>query len=81
MIRVGGGYATMEEYLRQNAPFECIKILKTMRDKKCTFKKAVSYYLEKHNASKRVVQNWLKADSGNEDVFEQTVEKLQAAQS
>ena len=33
LIRVGGGYATLEEYLHQNGPFECIKIAKVMRDK------------------------------------------------
>ena len=37
LIRVGGGYATLEEYLKQNGPFECIKIAKHMRDKKCDF--------------------------------------------
>lgn len=33
LIRVGGGYATLEEYLHQNGPFECIKLAKVMRDK------------------------------------------------
>ena len=41
MIRVGGGFATLEEYLHQNAPFECIKIHMVMKDKKKTFKEAV----------------------------------------
>ena len=38
MIRVGGGYATLEEYLHQNAAFECIKIAMVMKKQKFTFK-------------------------------------------
>lgn len=32
MIRVGGGYATLEDHIRQVGPFECIKIYKTMKN-------------------------------------------------
>ena len=51
MLRVGGGYATLEEHLRQVGPFECIKIYKLMKGNKLkkqepmTFKNAVIYYL------------------------------------
>ena len=31
MIRVGGGFMTLEEYIKQNGPFECIKIYKLMK--------------------------------------------------
>ena len=31
-LRVGGGFANLEDYLKQNGPFECIKIAKIMRD-------------------------------------------------
>ena len=31
MIRVGGGYSKLEEYIKQNGPFECIKIYKLMK--------------------------------------------------
>ena len=31
MVRVGGGFATIEEHIRQIGPFECIKIYKLMK--------------------------------------------------
>mgnify|MGYP000267071532 CR=1 FL=1 len=51
MIRVGGGFATLEDHIRQVGPFECIKIYKLMKgnpDKgelPMSFKEAVAYYL------------------------------------
>ena len=33
LIRVGGGFITLEEYITRNAPFECIKIHMLMKDK------------------------------------------------
>merc|ERR1712110_258701 len=65
LIRVGGGYATLEEYLHQNGPFECIKIVKVMKEKSCDFKSAVEFYLNKHKATKKVVADFLKADCSN----------------
>ena len=79
LIRVGGGYATLEEYLKQNGPFECIKIAKHMRDKKCDFKTAVEFYLNKHKAPKKVVQDWLKSDTSHAEVFEKAIEKMMDA--
>ena len=80
LIRVGGGYATLEEYLHQNGPFECIKIAKVMRDKGCDFKAAVEFYLNKHKASKKVVEEWLKTDSSNTELFEKTIAKMREKQ-
>ena len=79
VIRVGGGYATLEEYLKQNGPFECIKIAKHMRDKKCDFKTAVEFYLNKHKAPKKVVQDWLKSDTSHAEVFEKAIDKMMEA--
>ena len=80
LIRVGGGYATLEEYLRQNGPFECIKIAKVMRDKECDFKAAVEFYLNKHKADKKVVADWLKAGGENTELFEKTIAKMRENQ-
>lgn len=33
LINVGGGFATLSEYIKQNAPFECIKIAMVMKEK------------------------------------------------
>lgn len=76
LIRVGGGYITLEEYITRNAPFECIKIHMHMKEHKVSFKKAVTYYLENLDASKRVVRSWLKAETGNQKYFEKTIDRL-----
>jgi len=76
LIRVGGGYITLEEYITRNAPFECIKIHMHMKEHKVSFKKAVTYYLENLDVSKRVVRNWLKVETGNQKYFEKTIERL-----
>ena len=62
MIRVGGGYATLEEHLRQVGPFECIKIHKLMSGDErtgtppCTFMDAVVYYLKRLKTADRIVK-------------------------
>ena len=76
MIRVGGGFATMTEYLHQNGPFECIKLTKVMRDQKCNFKDAVKFYLEKHNAAKKVMSEWIKTKDNNTELFEKTIQRM-----
>ena len=79
LIRVGGGYSTLEAYLDQNGPFECIKLSKQMRDTKCSFKEAVNFYLTKHKAPKKVIQDWLKSDDQNSSMFEAAIRKLEKA--
>ena len=79
LIRVGGGYSTLEAYLDQNGPFECIKLSKQMRDTKCSFKEAVEFYLTKHKAPKKVIQEWLKSDDQNSNMFEAAIRKLEKA--
>lgn len=37
LIRVGGGYQTLEEFIHQNGPFEVIKIHKVMRQEHKSF--------------------------------------------
>ena len=59
-IRVGGGYATLEEFIKQHGPFECIKIYKVMRDKKIDFPNAVKFYLEKHKTANNIIKDYMK---------------------
>ena len=62
MIRVGGGFATLEEHIRQVGPFECIKIYKLMKgnpEKKeppMGFKEAVAFYLKRLKTIDRIVK-------------------------
>ena len=68
MIRVGGGFATLEEHIRQVGPFECIKIYKLMKgnpEKKeptRTYKEAVAFYLEKLKTVDRIVKQWMNTE-------------------
>ena len=65
MVRVGGGYMTLQEHIRQVGPFECIKIYKHMKseeakstestDKIKLFRQAVIHFLNKHKTSKRMI--------------------------
>jgi len=75
-LRVGGGFANLEDYLKQNGPFECIKIAKIMRDKTCSYKAAVEVYLEKHKAAKNVIKEWLKGDDSNSELFSRTIQRM-----
>lgn len=79
-IRVGGGYATLEEYLKQNGPFECIKLAKVMRDQKCGYKDAVTFYLNKHKAAKNVMKEWLTSDDNNTELFDKTISRMRTCQ-
>ena len=62
MIRVGGGFATLEDHIRQVGPFECIKIYKLMKgnpDKKedpMSFKDAVAFYLRRLKCVDRILK-------------------------
>ena len=68
MVRVGGGYATIEDHIRQVGAFECIKLYKLMKgnpEKKqeaMTFKNAVAFYLAKHGAADRIVKMYMRTD-------------------
>jgi len=70
MIRVGGGFATLEEYIKQVGPFECIKIYKKMKGdaqrgtEPMNFKDAVVFYLNKHKAADKVIKNYVSSDDG-----------------
>ena len=50
MLRVGGGYATFEQYIHQVGPFECIKIYKLMKNDGLSFKESVIFFLRKLKA-------------------------------
>ena len=63
MLRVGGGYASLEEHIKQVGPFECIKIYKLMKggpkQAPMTFTEAVVFYLKKLKCPDRIMKNYL----------------------
>ena len=50
-----------------------------MRDTPCNFKEAVHFYLNKHKAAKKIIQDWLKTDDQNTEMFEAAIRKLEKA--
>lgn len=46
LVRVGGGYVTLEEHIEKVARYECLKINNLMRKKSLDFKGAVCFYLD-----------------------------------
>ena len=61
MLRVGGGYSTLVDFIKQNGPFECIKIYKQMKGDLTKnrapmhYTNAVEYYLKKHMTADKIV--------------------------
>ena len=77
LIRVGGGFVTLEEYLNKNSLSENIKFSKVMKSQNCSFKEAVKFYLEKHEAPEKVIQDYLKVEESNSELYEKTMAKIQ----
>lgn len=50
-----------------------------MRTQKCDFKEAVNFYLTKHSAAKKVIQDWLKTKDQNSEMFEAAIHALEKA--
>jgi len=63
MIRVGGGFATLEEHIRQVGPFECIKIYKQMKGSEksppMSFQDAVVFYMKRLKSPDKIVVNYM----------------------
>lgn len=87
MIRVGGGFATLEDHIRQVGPFECIKIYKLMKgnpdkgEESMSFKDAVCFYLKKLKTVDRIMKQWLDAEDEQQmELFESAIEYLKEKQ-
>jgi len=87
MIRVGGGFATLEAYIKQNGPFECIKIYKLMKGDAArgttpmTFKEAVVFYMTKLKAADKLIKSYMSSEDEEQlSLFENAIEWLKAKQ-
>lgn len=81
MLRVGGGFATFEQYIRQVGPFECIKIYKTMKKDGKGFKDAVAFYLHKLKPPKNIIVNYMNVSEEDQaELFESAIEYLKQKQ-
>ena len=65
MLRVGGGFATLVDYIKQNGPFECIKIYKLMKGNPAknqapmNYTNAVEFYLKKHKTADKIIKKYM----------------------
>ena len=81
-LRVGGGYVTLQEYIEQNGAFECIKIYKCMRDKKCPFKEAVKFFMEKNKGNRKLISQYMESNENSQvELFETTIDLLKEKQN
>lgn len=48
MLRVGGGYQKLAEFILQNAPFLCLTLYQMMADGHCHMSQIIEALLHKH---------------------------------
>lgn len=87
MIRVGGGFSTLEAYIKQVGSFECIKIYKLMKGDAAkgtspmSFKEAVVFYMTKLKAADKIIKQYMNTDDDEQlSLFENAIEWLKAKQ-
>ncbi len=87
MIRVGGGFASLEDYIKQVGPFECIKLYKLMKGNPeqnmppMSFKEAVAFYMKKLKSPDKIVQNFIdNEDEEQMGLFENSIIYLRKKQ-
>lgn len=87
MIRVGGGFATLEDHIKQVGPFECIKIYKLMKGnalqnmQPMSFKEAVTYYMTKLKSPEKIIKQFLDTeDEESMALFENAILYLREKQ-
>jgi hypothetical protein len=78
LVRVGGGYTTLEEHIEKVARYECLKINQIMRKQQLDFKAAVCTLLDKHKANVKVKNGFVNGDNCTVDAFNSTMKVLEA---
>ena len=80
LVRVGGGYCTLEEHIAKVARYECLKINQVMRKQNLDFKNAVCYFLDKHKVNVKVKNGFLKSENATVEAFNTTMKVLEKRQ-
>lgn len=80
LVRVGGGYVTLEEHILKVARYECLKINQFMKKMKLDFKNAVAAFLDKHKAHANVKKGFFASPSGTVEAFNSTMKILEKRQ-
>lgn len=65
MVRVGGGWEKLEEYILRNQDSELDKIKRLMTESGRTYTAVMSEFLVKYNADASVINNWQKYSKYN----------------
>ena len=55
IVRTGGGFMYLEEYLRHYSRSECIELNNLLQKNNCPFSEMVVNLMKKHNADKRSI--------------------------
>ena len=80
LVRVGGGYVTLDEHIQKVARYECLRINQLMKKKNLDFKSAVNFYLDSHKVDPKVKASWLKSDNATVQAFDSTMKVLEKRQ-
>ena len=75
LVRVGGGFMDLDQYLKQQSRSECLKIQKVMEKDSLTYQEAVIYFLKKQKKSAKAITKFKK---DNEQVSVPFTEVMQA---
>ena len=89
MVRVGGGFATLEEHIKQIGPFECIKIYKHIKTEEAKgissktakemFEDAVVFFMKRLKASQESIEKYVtNSKSDTMELFGAIIDMLQA---
>lgn len=73
IVRIGGGFESLDRHIDHIARNECLKITHTMRTKNMDYKETVVWYLDQIKASDKVKESYLKGKHCDIIAFKDTM--------
>jgi hypothetical protein len=77
LVRVGGGYTSLEEHIARVARIECLKINQAMKKNNLDFKGAVCFFLDKHKANTKIKNGFLISENSTIEAFNITMKIIE----
>ena len=78
LMRVGGGFMELNEYLRQEAKFECLKISMAMDKQQQTYQEVLVDILKDRNASEKVINQFRRNTSQAKIPFKEILDAVKS---
>ena len=78
LMRVGGGFMDLNEYLRQEAKFECLKISMAMGKQQQSYQEVLVDILKERNASEKVINQFRRDTAQLEIPFKEIVDAVKS---